>query len=226
MYRCRCSQKLAHSQMFISWIGSIIFAFPPLFGLGSYVYHRDMSTCALDHRHYTDNDTLVYLLIIAFFITAITMLYIRAFLFLRKKRKMFPGQGLRPLQSSDWTFNNVRPYLIGQNIHRVTTYPMGFFSQSPFEDNDFHHNRLKAKTLTFVFMLITILYVVCLSPYLLICMWATLSYDVPYQLKTISSLIRYLYLILFPSVRVFLIPQMRQSLRILLPKIRREKSVG
>ena len=213
LYRRKSSYKITLTVICITWVISVVISLPPLFGYGTYIYDSRISECVLNHRLFLDNDTLVYILMKGFMLGAIMMLYIRIFIYLRKHRRMFPGEGLRPLQSHNWSFNNVPPHFIGQNIPRAVTYPAGFdVPQQPIViANQFIPNnseRLKCTHLIYVFVSLTVSYVLLNLPYISVTIWLTISETVSFRMIKLSAWIRHLHLIVDP---VMVIPWIVRS---------------
>ena len=215
MYRRRSSSKVTITCITITWIGSVIISLPPIFGFGTYDYDKRTSTCMLNHQHYRNNDTLVYLLITIFILGAIVLLYVRMFIYMREHRRMFPGDGLRPMQSNDWSFNYAPPNMNIHNIPRAVTYPIGFVIPHQQVLQNRQHGtvnspaeRIKSKKLIYIFLVITILYMASFLPYFTVCLWLTLSDSVSRGFVTVSVWNRYTHLLTVPSV---LLPWIRSK---------------
>ncbi|GFO12644.1 5-hydroxytryptamine receptor 2a [Plakobranchus ocellatus] len=107
------------------WIIAFSISFPPVIGVGRYVFVPEEAHCTFQHRHYSKNDSLssAFVLIAIFFVTF--LLYYRIYRFLRAHRRMRPFAHA-PAQSSSWAFVGQ-----GANGQAFINWLNGFGGQAP-----------------------------------------------------------------------------------------------
>ncbi|XP_031732270.1 putative G-protein coupled receptor 173 [Anarhichas minor] len=161
------------------WTLSVAMAFPPVFDVGTYKFIREEDQCIFEHRYFKANDTLGFMLMLAVLILATHVVYMKLLLFEYKHRKMKPVQ-MVPAISQNWTFHGpgatgqaaanwiagfgrgpMPPTLLGirQNLHNQNRRLLGM-------------EEFKAeKQLGRMFYVITLLFLVLWSPYIVACYW-------------------------------------------------------
>ncbi|XP_063152705.1 probable G-protein coupled receptor 173 [Candoia aspera] len=161
------------------WTLSVAMAFPPVFDVGTYKFIREEDQCIFEHRYFKANDTLGFMLMLAVLIFATHVVYIKLLLFEYRHRKMKPVQ-MVPAISQNWTFHGpgatgqaaanwiagfgrgpMPPTLLGirQNAHAANRRLLGM-------------EEFKAeKKLGRMFYVITLLFLVLWSPYIVACYW-------------------------------------------------------
>ncbi|XP_046372207.2 probable G protein-coupled receptor 85 [Haliotis rufescens] len=87
----------------VGWTIAFAMSFPPVVGIGTYVFIPEESQCTFHHRYYKSNDTLGFMLVFSVIVFVSVFLYLRVFSFLRSHRKMRPLEH-QPARSSNWTF--------------------------------------------------------------------------------------------------------------------------
>ncbi|GFO14399.1 5-hydroxytryptamine receptor 2b [Plakobranchus ocellatus] len=107
------------------WIIAFSISFPPVIGVGRYVFVPEEAHCTFQHRHYSKNDSLssAFVLMAIFFVTF--LLYYRIYRFLRAHRRMRPFAHV-PAQSSSWAFVGQ-----GANGQAFINWLNGFGGQAP-----------------------------------------------------------------------------------------------
>lgn len=212
----------------IGWTVSFLLAFPPVFGLGTYGFIPFEAQCALEHRHYTQNDTLGFTMIFMAMALLIMFVYARIFVFLRDHRKMKPVL-YEPARSDNWTFvfpanapnalqmNNL---LNPAGIARAVTNPQGIGAAGvpgaavqPHVTGRYVCSQAKTERLTRVFVSVAVLFDVLWAPYVLMTLWYMLDPDrgVSYVFASMATWLTYSQTATLPLVYVLCHKPFRQS---------------
>ena len=103
-YRRRAGGALNLVVVLLGWVLAFLVAFPPVLGVGAYVFQAGEGQCTLEHKFFRrGNDTLGFLLVFTLLLLLTLFLYSRIFLALRAHRRMRPLERA-PARSATWTF--------------------------------------------------------------------------------------------------------------------------
>ena len=107
----KLSGMVCLSVVLFGWAAAFILSFPPIFGLGSYKFNPLEDQCTFEHRYYTNNDSLVFVVVFLLAIMVTLSLYARILVYLRRHRRMKPVL-LQPPRSETWNFVQPPPGVI------------------------------------------------------------------------------------------------------------------
>ncbi|TFJ95925.1 30S ribosomal protein S14 [Platysternon megacephalum] len=178
-YAKRMSRWTCVAVICMVWTLSVAMAFPPVFDVGTYKFIREEDQCIFEHRYFKANDTLGFMLMLAVLLGATHAVYGKLLCFEYRHRKMKPVQ-MVPAISQNWTFHGpgatgqaaanwiagfgrgpMPPTLLGvrQNGHAANRRLLGM-------------EEFKAeKRLGKMFYVITVLFLLLWSPYIVACYW-------------------------------------------------------
>ncbi|CAM5072684.1 unnamed protein product [Natator depressus] len=161
------------------WTLSVAMAFPPVVDVGTYKFIREEDQCIFEHRYFKANDTLGFMLMLAVLVGATHAVYGKLLCFEYRHRRMKPVQTV-PAVSQNWTFHG--PGATGQAAANwVAGFGRGPMPPTLLGVRQSGHaaNRsllgmeeFKAeKRLGKMFYVITVLFLLLWSPYLVACYW-------------------------------------------------------
>ena len=207
----------------LGWGIAFILAFPPVFGLGTYGFIPYEAQCTLEHRHYTDNDTLGFTAIFVAIALLILFVYVKIFMFLRTHRRMRPIL-YEPARSDNWTFffpggNRIPNQVFVGGLARAVTNPPGLVAPHHPQGNAHLNGRYvcspsqKNEKLTRVFFMVTLLFQILWMPYLSMCLWYMLDPErrIPYVFASVSTWLTYSQCAVLPLVYMTCHRPFRQS---------------
>ncbi|CAL1542844.1 unnamed protein product [Lymnaea stagnalis] len=161
----------------VIWVVAFSVSFPPVVGVGDYVFIPDEAQCAYQHKHYSNNDSMSSILVFLAILFLTFFLYFRIFRFLRSHRRMRPLQHM-PARSSNWAF--VGP---GANGQAFINWLNGFGGQAPIRQGGqrtvqrlnfgrvVNLSTAKNEHLTRLFLVLTLVFGVSWSPYIVLSLW-------------------------------------------------------
>ncbi|XP_005092018.1 probable G-protein coupled receptor 173 [Aplysia californica] len=161
----------------VIWLVAFCVSFPPVVGLGEYVFIPGEAQCAFQHRHYSHNDSVASVLVFLAIMFLAYFLYFRIFKFLRAHRRMRPLQH-QPAQSSSWAF--VGP---GANGQAFINWLNGFGGQAPIRQGGqravqrlnfgrvVNLSTAKNEHLTRLFLTLSLIFGAMWTPYVLLSLW-------------------------------------------------------
>ncbi|KAM4722545.1 putative G-protein coupled receptor 27 [Rhinophrynus dorsalis] len=161
----------------MAWILSMAMALPPVFEVGTYKFIREEDQCTFEHRYVKANDSLGFLLMLAFIVGATHFIYMKLLFFIYDHRKMKPAQ-LTPAISQNWSFHG--PGAAGQaaanwiaGFGRGPTPPtlvgMRQSTQNQIKRLVVLEEFKQEKRLCKMFYVITFLFLLFWGPYLVAC---------------------------------------------------------
>ncbi|CAG5121908.1 unnamed protein product [Candidula unifasciata] len=192
----------------IIWIIAFSVSFPPVVGVGNYVFIPDESQCAYQHKHYTHNDSISSVLVFIAILFLTYFLYFRIFRFLRGHRRMRPLQHT-PALSTNWAF--IGP---GANGQAFINWLNGFGGQAPVRQGGqravqrlnfgrvVNLSTAKNEHLTRLFLVVTLVFGIAWSAYITLSLWR-IFFDaslIPSVYITVSAWLGYGQLAICPIV--------------------------
>ncbi|CAG5125392.1 unnamed protein product [Candidula unifasciata] len=161
----------------IIWIIAFSISFPPVLGVGEYVFVPEETQCTYHHKHYSINDSVSTVMIFVAILLVTYFFYFRIFCFLRDHRRMRPLQHT-PAMSSNWAF-------IGQgaNGQAFINWLNGFGGQVPIRQGGqrsvqrLNFGRVvnlsitKNEHLTRLFLILTVVFGISWLPYIIVSVW-------------------------------------------------------
>ena len=200
----------------VAWLIAFLLAFPPVFEFGSYDYIPVEGQCSLDHRFYTDNDTLGYLMLQTAACVTCFFVYSKIFLYLRNHRKLALVKNPNPLTSDDWSFHGpVQGHQVQMNnqgqiqlgmIRTVTNNGAPFNNNPTLNANYCTGSDVRAASLklhlTRLYFLMTLIYYILWAPYIVKSFWKVLSSSKPVNtvFESVATWLVYCHPALLPSV--------------------------
>ncbi|ESO91409.1 hypothetical protein LOTGIDRAFT_105214 [Lottia gigantea] len=211
----------------IGWTIAFTMSFPPVLGVGSYVFIAEEGQCTFHHKHYKKNDTLAFKTVFTLIILLTLFLYVRIFIFLRDHRRMRPLE-LQPARSSNWNF-----FGPGANGQAMINWVNGFGGPNPNpvinhnNQNIVRNNQrpnigrvlnlqvIKNEHLTRLFFVVTIVFAVLWTPYTIVGFWRIFGQasSIPSHIVTVSAWMTYAQIALCPLVYVLSRGPIRKSSR-------------
>lgn len=161
----------------VIWVIAFSVSFPPVVGVGDYVFIPDEAQCAYQHKHYSHNDSVASVLVFLVILFLTYFLYFRIFRFLRAHRRMRPLQHT-PARSSSWAF--LGP---GANGQAFINWLNGFGGQVPARHGGqrtvqrlnfgrvVNLSTAKNEHLTRLFLVLTLVFGVSWAPYVILSLW-------------------------------------------------------
>ncbi|BFZ08140.1 hypothetical protein BsWGS_11179 [Bradybaena similaris] len=161
----------------IIWIIAFSISFPPVMGVGEYVFVPEETQCTYHHKHYTINDSVSAVMIFVAILLVAYFLYFRIFRFLRDHRRMRPLQHT-PAMSSNWAFIGH-----GANGQAFINWLNGFGGQVPIRQGGqrsvqrLNFGRVvnlsisKNEHLTRLFLIFTVVFGISWLPYIILSIW-------------------------------------------------------
>lgn len=176
-YRRRCHGIVNLIVAAFIWLIAFCISFPPVLGVGEYIFIKEEAQCAFKHRsyHHSDGVASVLLFLAISFLTY--LLYFRIYRFMRAHRRMRPLQH-QPARSSTWTF--VGP---GANGQAFINWLNGFGGQATNRQTGqrtvqrlnfgrvVNLSTTKNEHLTRLFLILTFVFGVTWAPYVIVSMW-------------------------------------------------------
>ncbi|CAH2312886.1 probable G- coupled receptor 27 [Pelobates cultripes] len=161
----------------MAWILSTAMALPPVFEVGTYKFIREEDQCTFEHRYVKANDSLGFLLMLAFIVGATHLIYMKLLFFIYDHRKMKPAQ-LTPAISQNWSFHG--PGAAGQAAANwIAGFGRGPTPPTLVGMRQTTQNQIKRllvleefkqeKRLCKMFYVITVLFLLFWAPYLVAC---------------------------------------------------------
>ncbi|KAM5148039.1 putative G-protein coupled receptor 27 [Mantella aurantiaca] len=210
----------------MAWILSMAMALPPVFEVGTYKFIIEENQCTFEHRYVRANDSLGFLLMLAFIVAATHFIYMKLLFFIYDHRKMKPAQ-LTPAISQNWSFHG--PGAAGQ---AAANWIAGF-GRGPTpptlvgmrQGNQHQIKRLlvleefkQEKRLCKMFYVITFLFLLFWGPYLVTCYLRIFSRtSLPRDFLTIAVWLTFAQAGVNPIVSFMLNKELRLSFRAHLP---------
>ncbi|MEE6502481.1 hypothetical protein FKM82_004535 [Ascaphus truei] len=161
----------------MAWVLSMAMALPPVFDVGTYKFIKEEDQCIFEHRYVKANDSLGFLLMLAFIVGATHFIYMKLLFFIYDHRKMKPAQ-LTPAISQNWSFHG--PGAAGQAAANwIAGFGRGPTPPTLVGMRQTSHNQIKRlvvleefkleKRLCKMFYVITFLFLLLWAPYLVAC---------------------------------------------------------
>ncbi|KAI8781980.1 G protein-coupled receptor 85 [Biomphalaria glabrata] len=192
----------------IIWVVAFSVSFPPVVGVGDYVFIPEEAQCTYQHKHYSSNDSVASVLVFLAILFLTYFLYFRIFRFLRAHRRMRPLQHT-PARSSNWAF--VGP---GANGQAFINWLNGFGGQVPIRQGGqrtvqrlnfgrvVNLSTAKNEHLTRLFLIVTLVFGLSWTPYVVLSLWRIFLDDslLPHPYVTISAWLGYAQVAFCPVV--------------------------
>ena len=226
-YRRRSRGLLNMIVVVIGWTVAFAMSFPPVIGVGTYVFIPDEAQCTFHHRDYRRNDTLGFLLVFTLILAFAAFLYFRVFAFLRAHRRMRPLEHTAA-RSRNWTF--IGP---GANGQAVVNWLNGFGGHpqpnpipNPARNPQIHPNFgrvvnlqvTRNEHLTRLFCILTCAFGCLWAPYVVLGFWRIFGDAnlISSSYVTISTWLSYTQVALCPVVYILARGPIRRSSRTVL----------
>ncbi|XP_041349131.1 probable G-protein coupled receptor 85 [Gigantopelta aegis] len=226
-YRRRSRGLLNMIVVVIGWTVAFTMSFPPVIGVGTYVFIPDEAQCTFYHRDYRRNDTLGFLLVFTLILFFAGFLYFRVFAFLRAHRRMRPLEHTAA-RSRNWTF--IGP---GANGQAVVNWLNGFGGHNqpnpipnPVRNPQIHPNFgrvvnlqvTRNEHLTRLFCILTCAFGTLWAPYVVLGFWRIFGDEnlITSPYVTISTWLSYTQVALCPVVYILARGPIRRSSRTVL----------
>ncbi|XP_063797109.1 probable G-protein coupled receptor 27 [Pseudophryne corroboree] len=211
----------------MAWILSMAMALPPVFEVGTYKFIREEDQCTFEHRYVKANDSLGFLLMLAFIVGATHFIYMKLLFFIYDHRKMKPAQ-LTPAISQNWSFHG--PGAAGQAAANwIAGFGRGPTPPTLVGMRQTTQNQIKRllvleefkqeKRLCKMFYVITFLFLLLWAPYLVACYMRVFlrSAPLPQGYLTVAVWLTFAQAGVNPIVCFMLNKEVRLCLRAFLP---------
>ncbi|KAK6176374.1 hypothetical protein SNE40_014674 [Patella caerulea] len=226
-YKKRSRGLINLISVIIGWTVAFAMSFPPVLGMGTYVFIPEEGQCTFYHRYYRNNDTLGFMLVFTVILLLALFLYLRIFAFLRDHRRMRPLE-LQPARSCNWNF-----FGPGANGQAMINWVNGFGGphlnpitnpnnpnvprniQRPNIGRVVNLQIIKNEHLTRLFFIVTVVFAILWTPYTIMGYWRIFgnANSIPSFLITVSAWLTYAQIALCPLVYVVSRGPIRKSSR-------------